>query len=81
MMIGGSGDGAAFAAAELISLWVWIHTQSRALRRVHVVKPLTLVTAAGWCTQTENQGCLERETLRTTLTPLNPRAGFVMPLL
>lgn len=40
MMIGGSGDGAAFAAAELISLWVWIHTQSRALRRVHVVKPL-----------------------------------------
>lgn len=36
--------GAAFAAAELISLWVWIHTNTeQSFEKVHIVKPLTFL--------------------------------------
>lgn len=36
--------GAAFAAAELISLWVWIHTNTeQSFEKAHIVKPLTFL--------------------------------------
>lgn len=77
--------GAAFAAAEFFSLWVWIHTWSRALRRVHIFKPLTFCCSCRVVHLHWKSGLsVKTETLRTTVTPLNPRAaraGFVMPLL